>query len=43
MRFLETLCVVLIGLFTTSIAAPTSHDFETLKPEEVEPEPGQGL
>ena len=43
MRFLETLCVVLVGLFSMSTAAPTSYDVEILKPEDDEPGPGYAL
>ena len=43
MQLLETLCVVLVGLFSMSIAAPASYDFEILKPEDIEPGPGYGL
>ena len=43
MQLLEILRVVLVGLFSMSIAAPTSYDSKILKPEDIEPGPGYGL
>ena len=43
MKFYETMCLILVGFASLSIAAPVSSEYENLELKDQEPGPGYGL